>query len=267
MSSGSARDWLIDLRQANNLHLSSQADNSWTSRRQGCLRRSLRPYLREARIHYSFSWQVLFDYRDLLLRGLLVTLELSAAGFVLSAALGIVVGLCRLSSNRIVSLLARIYIEFFRNVPLVVQIFFLYFGLGMGSFAAGLLGLVLYSAPYVAEIIRSGISSIPRAQYEAAHASGLRPLQVARYVVLPQAIATVLPPLATEGVNLIKNTAVALTVGVEELTFMTQEIDSTTFRGFEAATAATLIYVMLCLVILQAVALLERHLKIESRIM
>ncbi len=210
---------------------------------------------------------MLLDYRGMLLHGLLVTLQLSILGFVLSAALGVVVGLCRLSNNRVVSSLARVYIEFFRNVPLVVQIFFLYFGLGVGSFTAGLVGIVLYSAPYIAEVIRSGVASIPRAQYEAAHASGLSPLQVARYVVLPQAIAVVLPPLATEGVNLVKNTAIALTVGVEELTFMTQEIDSITFRGFEAATAATLVYVVLCLVILQAVALLERHLKLESRIM
>jgi polar amino acid transport system permease protein len=209
----------------------------------------------------------LFEYGSLLLRGLLVTLQLSALGFILSLALGIVVGLCRLSGNRTVRVVAAGYVEFFRNVPLIVQIFFLYFGLGMGSFSAGLLGLVLYSAPFIGEVIRSGISSIPRAQYEAAHASGLSSLQVVRHVVLPQAIAIVLPPLATEAVNLIKNTAIALTVGVEELTFMTQEIDSITFRGFEAATAATVIYVVLCLSILNVVSLLERHLKVESRVM
>lgn len=203
----------------------------------------------------------------MLLRGLLVTLQLSALGFILSLALGIVVGLCRLSGNRTVRIVAAGYVEFFRNVPLIVQIFFLYFGLGMGSFSAGLLGLVLYSAPFIGEVVRSGISSIPRAQYEAAHASGLSSLQVVRHVVLPQAIAIVLPPLATEAVNLIKNTAIALTVGVEELTFMTQEIDSITFRGFEAATAATVIYVVLCLSILNVVSLLERHLKVESRVM
>jgi polar amino acid transport system permease protein len=209
----------------------------------------------------------LFEYGSLLLRGLLVTLQLSALGFILSLALGIVVGLCRLSGNRTVRVVAAGYVEFFRNVPLIVQIFFLYFGLGMGSFSAGLLGLVLYSAPFIGEVVRSGISSISRAQYEAAHASGLSSLQVVRHVVLPQAIAIVLPPLATEAVNLIKNTAIALTVGVEELTFMTQEIDSITFRGFEAATAATVIYVVLCLSILNVVSLLERHLKVESRVM
>lgn len=203
----------------------------------------------------------------MLLRGLLVTLQLSALGFVLSVALGIVVGLCRLSGNRIVSTLAAGYVEFFRNVPLIVQIFFLYFGLGLGSFAAGLVGLVLYSAPFIAEVVRSGIASIPRTQYEAAHASGLSSIQVVRHVILPQGIAIVLPPLATEAVNLIKNTAIALTVGVEELTFMTQEIDSITFRGFEAATAATALYVVLCLFILHVVSILERHLKVESRVM
>jgi polar amino acid transport system permease protein len=209
----------------------------------------------------------LFEYRTALLRGLLVTLQLSALGFILSLALGIVVGLCRLSGNRTVRTVAVGYVEFFRNVPLIVQIFFLYFGLGMGSFSAGLVGLVLYSAPFIGEVVRSGISSIPRAQYEAAHASGLSSLQVVRHVILPQAIAIVLPPLATEAVNLIKNTAIALTVGVEELTFTTQEIDSITFRGFEAATAATAIYVVLCLSILNVVSLLERHLKVESRVM
>src|SRR5215831_7887964 len=136
----------------------------------------------EAAIGYSFSWHVLLEYKDLLLRGLAMTVKLSILGFLLSAALGVVVGVCRLSSNKVLSTLARLYVEFFRNVPLVVQIFFLYFGLGMGSFAAGLLGIVLYSAPYIAEIIRSGIASIPRAQFEAAHASGLRSLQVTRYV-------------------------------------------------------------------------------------
>jgi polar amino acid transport system permease protein len=210
---------------------------------------------------------VLLEYRGLLLRGLAVTLQLSALGFVFSTALGIVVGLCRLSRYRIVRGIATSYAEFFRNVPLVVQIFFLYFGLGMGSFAAGLLGLVLSSSAYIGEVVRSGIAAIPRTQYEVAQASGLSSWQVSRYVVLPQAIAIVLPPLATEFVNLIKNSAIALTVGVEELTFMTQEIDSITFRGFEAATAATAIYVFVCLVILQGVALLERHLKLERRVM
>jgi polar amino acid transport system permease protein len=198
---------------------------------------------------------------------LLVTLHLSVLGFVFGAAFGIVVGLCRLSRNAAVRTVAGAYVEFFRNVPLVVQIFFLYFGLGMSSFAAGLLGLVLYSAAFIAEVIRSGIASIPHTQYEAAHASGLTSVQVARHVILPQAIGIVLPPLGTEAVNLIKNSAIALTVGVEELTFMTQEIDSITFRGFEAATAATIVYVILCLLILHVVAFLERHLKVESRIM
>ena len=165
------------------------------------------------------------------------------------------------------STVATAYVEFFRNVPLIVQIFFLYFGLGMGSFSAGLLGLVLYSGAFIGEVVRSGITSIPRTQYEAAHASGLSSFQVVRHVILPQAIAIVLPPLATEAVNLIKNTAIALTVGVEELTFATQEIDSITFRGFEAATAATAIYVALCLLILNVVSFLERHLKVESRVM
>ena len=218
-------------------------------------------------MQYTFDWGVLLVYKGLLLQGLLVTLKLAALGFVFSTMFGVVLGLGRLSRNRAVRGAATAYVEFFRNIPLLVQIFFLYFALGLGSFAAGLIGLVLYSSAFMGEVVRSGIQSIPRTQYEAAHASGLSRFNVIRYVILPQAIAIVLPPLATEFVNLIKNTAIALTVGVEELTFMTQEIDSITFRGFEAATAATAIYTALCLVILRAVALLERHLKIESKLM
>ena len=123
------------------------------------------------------------------------------------------------------------------------------------------------SLPWSTAPWRSGIGSIPRTQYEAAQASGLSSVRVIRYVILPQAIAIVLPPLGTEWTNVIKGSAIALTVGVEELTFMTQEIDAITFRGFEAATAATIIYMTLCLSILRVVSLFERRLKMESRVM
>ncbi len=217
-------------------------------------------------MQYTYDWSVLLTYKGLLLQGLWLTIKLSVLGFVFSTAFGVVLGICRTVQNKTVRLLAGCYVEFFRNIPLIVHIFFLYFGLGLGSFASGLIGIVLYSAAFMAEVVRSGIQSIPRTQYEAAYAAGLSRFNVNRYVILPQAIAIVLPPLATEFVNLIKNTAIALTVGVEELTFMTQEIDSATFRGFEAATAATVIYTILCMTILRVVAMLEKRLKIEARL-
>lgn len=217
-------------------------------------------------MQYTFDWGVLLAYKGLLLQGLWLTIKLAACGFLFSTIFGVVLGVCRISQNRVIRFLATCYVEFFRNIPLIVHIFFLYFGLGLGSFASGLIGLVLYSAAFMAEVVRSGIQSIPKTQYEAAYAAGLSRFNVIRYVILPQAIAIVLPPLATEFVNLIKNTAIALTVGVEELTFMTQEIDSITFRGFEAATAATVIYTILCMTILRAVAMLEKHLKIETKL-
>lgn len=215
---------------------------------------------------YKFHWPVLIEYRHLLLSGLALTLKLSALGFILSTVLGIGLGLARLSTHAAVRALATAYVEFFRNVPLVVQIFFFYFGLGLGSFAAGLLALVLYSSAFIGEVIRSGVSSIPRTQHEAAYASGLSTPQVIRYVILPQAVVIVIPPLGTEFVNLVKNSAIALTVGVPELTFMTQEIDSLSFRGFEAATAATAVYATLCLSILGVLHLFERAFKMESKL-
>ncbi len=217
-------------------------------------------------MQYTFDWGVLLTYKGLLLQGLWLTIKLAVFGFVFSTIFGVLLGVGRISRNRAIRFLATSYVEFFRNIPLIVHIFFLYFGLGLGSFASGLIGIVLYSSAFMAEVVRAGIQSIPKTQYEAAYAAGLSRFNVIRYVILPQAIAIVLPPLATEFVNLIKNTAIALTVGVEELTFMTQEIDSATFRGFEAATAATVIYTILCMSILRAVAMLEKHLKIETKL-
>jgi polar amino acid transport system permease protein len=125
---------------------------------------------------------------------------------------------------------------------------------------------VLYSSAFMGEVIRSGIQAIPKTQYEAARSSGLSTFQVVVHVVMPQAVMIVIPPLATELVNLVKNSSLAMTIAVRELTFMTQEIDSITFRGFEAITAATLIYVLLCFSIIGTLNVFERTIKVEKKV-
>ncbi len=218
-------------------------------------------------MEYRFYWPVLLEYRHLLLRGLLVTVELSALAFVLSLLLGVVVGVAQLSRYRALRVAFTWYVELFRNVPLIVQVFYWYFAIGLGSFSASLVGLVLYSSVYVGEVIRAGVQSIPVTQYEAAYSSGLTSLSVLRHIVVPQALMIVIPPLGTELVNVVKNSAIAMTVAVQELTYQTQEIDSLTFRGFEATTAATVLYLMLTLAIVGGLGLIERLVKIESKVL
>jgi polar amino acid transport system permease protein len=216
---------------------------------------------------YQFYWPVLWQYRHYLLEGLLVTVQLSAVGFVLSVVLGVVVGVARSSRRLAVRTAAGWYVEFFRNVPLLVQTFYWYFAVGLGSFAASLVSLVLYSSVYIGEVIRSGVQSIPRTQLEAAYSSGLSSAQVIRHIVLPQAVMIVIPPLGTELINIVKNSAIAMTVGVRELTFQTQEIDAATFRGFEAATVATLLYLGMALSVATGMSVFARMARFETKVL
>lgn len=218
-------------------------------------------------MEYQFYWPVLLQYKGLLLDGLIVTIRLSLLAFVLSLLLGIVVGVARVSRRRFLRGFFTCYVELFRNIPLLVQLFYWYFAVGLGSFAASLVGLVLYSSVYIGEVIRSGVQSIPRTHFEAAYSTGLTNFQVIRHIVVPQALMIVIPPLGTELVNIVKNSSIAMTIAVQELTFQTQEIDARTFRGFEAATAATGLYLILTLAIVSLLNVIERLVKIEIKVL
>lgn len=215
---------------------------------------------------YKFDWGVLLVYRHLLWQGLVLTVQLSALGMVLSLALGGVIGLGRRSEAKPLRWLCGAYIEFFRNIPLIVQLFFWYFAVGLEAFPAAVIGLTVYTSAYIAEVIRSGLQSIPRTQIEAARSFGMTPFQVIRHVVLPQALMRVIPPLGVEFINVIKNSSIAMTISVTELTFQTQQIESLTFRGFEAATAITLLYVVLALAIVLLMAGIERLVRLDLRL-
>lgn len=196
---------------------------------------------------YHFEWSVLIKYHELLLEGVVATLELAGIALVLSLVGGAFVGVARTFLPRSVAWLFAAYTELFRNVPPIVQFFFWYFAGALDSFSAAIVGLSMFTSAYIAEIIRSGINSIPHTQIEAARSSGLTTLQVIFFIVLPQALIRVVPPLSIEFINIIKNSAVAMTIGYTELTFQSQEIEARTFRGFEAATAATVLYAGLAL--------------------
>ena len=214
---------------------------------------------------YHFEWNVLLEYRWLLLEGLAATLQLASIAVFVSAVLGTLVGIARTFSPKSISWIFAVYTEFFRNVPPIVQFFFWFFAAGLDPFPAALIGLSVFTSAYVAEIIRSGINAIPHTQVEAARSSGLTTRQMILHVILPQALIRVVPPLSIEFINVIKNSAVAMTIGYTELTFQSQEIEARTFRGFEAVTAATLLYAGLALGVVLLMHALEHFVRLNIR--
>ena len=166
---------------------------------------------------------------------------------------------------------------FFRNVPLLVQLFFFYFGLpllfpprefpllytGDYEVTVAILAISLAWGAFVAEVVRSGIEAIPFGQLEAALASGLSKGQAFRHIVLPQLGPIILPGMSNEMINIVKSTSLAMTIGVNELIWQAQQIEAETFRGFEAMTAVTVVYLVLSLSIFRIFWILERVTRIK----
>jgi polar amino acid transport system permease protein len=223
---------------------------------------------------YKFDWSVVTSgkYFDWLVSGVKVTLQLTVLAIVLSFLLGLVVAMFRLAPSRPLRAVAGAYVEFFRNTPLVVQIFFWYFGsykILPGplnawlndhnfEFAAAAIALTIYTSAFIAEDIRSGVLAIPREQMEAARSAGFGYLAAMRRVILPQAVRLTVPPLVNQFLNLAKNSSLAMTIGVAEVTYQARQVESYTFKGFEAFTAATVVYLGLSLLITGLVALYDR---------
>ncbi len=231
---------------------------------------------------YDFDWSVLWSGQSgaWLLQGILTTLRISALAWLLAMALGILAGALRTVPWRPLRAAATVYVEFFRNVPLLVWMFFWYFGVPPllprlvqdwlydhgAEFWAGMVALGVYHGARMSEVIRSGIQSIPRTQLEASLAMGLSLGQAYRLVILPIALRLIIPPLTSEALNLLKNSSVALTISVAELTFQTRQIETYTARAIEALTAGTLIYLGLCYTIAWVTGRLERRLAIPGLI-
>jgi His/Glu/Gln/Arg/opine family amino acid ABC transporter permease subunit len=231
---------------------------------------------------YHFDWSVLWRGQSAvwLLQGLVTTLELSFAAWVLAITLGIISGALRTVSFLTLRWTAAFYVEFFRNVPLLVWMFFWYFAVPpllpkiiqdwlyehSAEFWAGVLALGVYHGARFSEVIRAGIQSIPKTQYEAAVSTGLSVSRAYRWIIIPIALRLIIPPGTNETLNLLKNSSVALTIGVAELTFQTRQIETYTAKAFEALTAGTLIYLVLCLTIAFVMRNVERRVAIPGMI-
>lgn len=233
-------------------------------------------------MNYQFDWSVLWSGQSgqWLFYGLLTTLKISALGWVLAVALGILSGALRTVPVPPLRWAAAFYVEFFRNVPLLVWMFFWYFAVPPllpdaiqdwlfdhgAEFWAGMLALGVYHGARFSEVIRSGIQSIPKTQVEAAMSTGLTTAQAYHHVILPIALRLIIPPATNESLNLLKNSSVALTIGVAELTFQTRQIETYTAKAFEALSAGTLVYLILCLAVAALMARVEKRWAIPGMI-
>lgn len=204
-----------------------------------------------------------------LLLGLKVTFQVTSISLLLALVFGLAAALCRLSSSFVAVVLARGYLEITRNTPLLVQLFFIYFVLspilGINRFTSAVLALSLFEGAYASEIFRSGIVSIARGQWEAAHSLGLSTIDLYRFIILPQAVRRVLPPLTGQAISLIKDSALVSTIAVYDLTMRGQEVISETFLTFEIWFTIAVIYLSINLLLSLITGALENRFRMVSR--
>ena len=216
---------------------------------------------------YNWNWSVLFEqqYFDWIVSGTLWTIYLSLAASVIAFFLGSLIGILRTLDNKILNFIGTTYVEIFRNIPLLVQMFIWYFvfpelvpkefgnwlkqDLPNPEFSSALFCLGTYTASRVAEQVRSGINSVSTGVGSAGYATGLTTYQLYIYVLLPIAYRIIIPPLTSEFLTIFKNSSLALTIGLMELTARSNMIMDWTFQGFEAFTAATIIYVFVTMIV------------------
>lgn len=212
---------------------------------------------------YIYTWEDGVFVAGPLLYGLGVTLKISALSLVLAFIIGMITALLRLSNSTVGRVVARVYLELSRNTPLLIQLFFIYFVMGpvfgLERFWAAVLSLSLFEGAYASEIFRSGIIGVEKGQWEACHSLGLDIRQAYRFIVLPQAIRRILPPLASQAISLIKDSALVSTIAVYDLTMEAQALISETFLTFELWFSVALMYLLVTVLLSFLVSYLERR--------
>ena len=212
---------------------------------------------------YLYIWDDTGFVAGPLLHGLWVTVKISAISLIFAFAIGLITALLRLSNSVPGKVVARLYLEVSRNTPLLIQLFFLYFVmgpiLGLDRFWAAVLALSLFEGAYASEIFRSGIMSVEKGQWEACHSLGLSYKHAYRFIVFPQAVRRVLPPLANQAISLIKDSALVSTIAVYDLTMEAQALISETFLTFELWFTVALMYFVITVSLSFLVSWLEKR--------
>ena len=214
-----------------------------------------------------FDWSVITQNSDLILLGLWITMQYTVATTLIGLSLGLFIALLQLSPTRMLVLPGRLFVEFFRNVPLLVWLLWSYYalpiflGIDISKQAAGILALSLYAAAYYAEILRAGIQSLEGGQSDAARALGMSTAQSLRRVILPQAFRRMIPPLAGQTIIQMKNTTLLSVITVPDLLYQAGYIASFTYRPMEVYTVVGIIF----LIILIPSNYLARKLEMQER--
>ncbi len=206
---------------------------------------------------YSLDFSIILNWLPHIVKGCELTIYISLLSMLFALVIGIICGTLRSSpTNKYVQILIASYIELFRGTPLLVQLFFIYFGLGQvgiifSPMQASIITLALNSGAYICEIVRSVISAVDYGQYEAARALGMNYFQTMRYIILPQALRLAVPPLVNCFSSILKDSSLVSIIAIAELTRIGQEIYASTFRPFEAYTTLGLLYLLMTLTISQ----------------
>jgi polar amino acid transport system permease protein len=214
----------------------------------------------------SVQAKILFNILKFLVPAIPMTIKITLLAFFIALFLGLFVGLDRVSQKRLFSSLSKIYVDVIRGVPLLVQIFFIYFGLGkilnLDRFLAGVLAVGICYSAYLAEIIRAGIGAIHKGQYEAALSLGMTPYQTMRYVILPQSLRIIIPPTANEFIASLKDSSLVSIIGLRELTRAGREYYSQYFVDFHTWLLVGLIYLAMTLTLSRIVSWTEKKFKV-----
>lgn len=243
-------------------------------------------------LHYNWDWGVIFSqvpgteeyYYQWLLKGLGWTIATALSAWIIALVLGSIIGICRTAPSRFLSGAATVYVEVFRNIPLLAQLFFWFFvlpellpqaagdwmkqSMPYPEFITAVYGLGLFTAARVAEQVRTGILALPRGQKNAGLAMGFTLPQTYRYVLLPMAFRIIVPPLTSEFMNMFKNSAVAYGIGLTELYFQLRQITGDYAPGsiIEVTTYVTLIYLVMAMIVNRGMAWVERKIAVPGTI-
>jgi His/Glu/Gln/Arg/opine family amino acid ABC transporter permease subunit len=218
---------------------------------------------------YTFDWTVVWDNSGLLLRALRVTFEISIVAEIISLAVGLLIAILRVQKARPVQWLAIGFIDFFRAVPLLVLLIWLYYGvtiitgLSFSAFEAGVIGIGLLYGANLAEIFRAGLEAVPTGQREAALTLGLSRRQALQSVVLPQAVRISIPPLGNMWIGVMKDSTLVSILGIQEIMRTAQNVVLTNFRPFEIYTTVAVIYLVLVFIFSRLIAVLERRMPLR----
>lgn len=212
------------------------------------------------------DFSFLSEYKLFFIDGLKYTIMLAFFTVIIGSIFGLLLSLMRLSKNRLLKFIGSAYVEFIRGTPLILQLYIIFYGLPflgvvLPGFSAGIIALSMNSAAYISEIVRAGIQSVDKGQMEASRSIGMKKPMAMRYIIIPQAIKTILPALGNEFITVIKESSIVSVIGIHDLMYNADTVRGNTFRVFEPLIIAALMYFALTFGLSKILAVFERRMK------